>query len=175
MPFTRYFYIKKDTPADVDWKIKVKERGGAYQRELGGYTGYGEENWNDELLLLKPGEEKAGNLGIAETKFLMDSLVKDAKVRAVEGKDGTAVAVEETAELANDEVEVQKPLSRFTEADRTRDVHRLDRSLARTLYLLVQKENGGWGFPSAELVGRENLHQVRLSPSFLILANFLGC
>jgi len=158
MPFTRYFYIKKDTPADVDWKLKVKERAGAYQRELGQYTGYGEEDWNDELLLLKPGETKAGKLGIAETRYLMDSLVRDSKVRAVEGKDGTAVAVEETAEV--EEEEVAKPLSRFTEADKKRDVHRLDRSLARTLYLLVQRENGGWGLPSTEVIGRENIHQA---------------
>jgi large subunit ribosomal protein L46 len=51
MPFSRYFYFKKDTPADTDWKIKARERGGASQRELGGYQAYGEEAWNDELLV----------------------------------------------------------------------------------------------------------------------------
>ena len=33
LPFTRYFYFKKDTPADTDWKIKAKLRNGAASRE----------------------------------------------------------------------------------------------------------------------------------------------
>jgi len=167
MPFTRYFYFKKDTPADTDWKIKAKERNGTFARELGGYKAYGEEGWNDELLSTASaiGQEQGkemGKMGLSEPKWMIESLVKDAKVRAVEGKDGNAVAVEEGMEDAKDLV-VEKPLSRYSEADRTGDEKRLDRQMTRTLYLVVKK-GGHWMFPSGDLVGRENLHQVFIFP-----------
>lgn len=176
MPFTRYFYFKSDTPADTDWKIKARERNGAAARELGGYRAYGEEAWNDELLSKDAGAgaemeglQGGGKMGIAEPKYMIDSLVRDSKVRAVEGKDGTAVEVKEGDAVA-EEAKIERPLSRFTEADRKNDTTRLDRKLTQTLYLLVKKETGGWGFPSGELVGRENLHQVcLLSPSLFCL------
>lgn len=154
MPFTRYFYFKKDTPADTDWKIKAKERNGVAARELGGYDAYGEFGWNDEILI----KEKE----LVEPKYVIDTLVKDSKVRAVEGKDGMAVEVKEgeVPELGIGDNTVDRPLARFTEADKKRDTKRLDRALARTLYLVVKRKDGGWGFPSGELVGRENLHQV---------------
>ncbi len=164
MPFTRYFYFKSDTPADTDWKIKAKERNWAAARELGGYRAYGEEAWNDELLSKDAGAapetlQSIGKMGIAEPKYMIDSLVRDSKVRAVEGKDGAAVEVKEGDAVA-EEARIERPLSRFTEADKKNDVRRLDRKLTQTLYLLVKKETGGWGFPSGELEGRENLHQV---------------
>lgn len=162
MPFTRYFYFKKDTPADTDWKIKAKERNGVPARELGAYKAYGDESWNDELLSTDAeiGQEgkDMGKLGLSEPKWMMESLVRDAKVRAVEGKDGLAVAVEEGMEDAKDLV-VEKPLSRYSEADRMRNEKRLDRQMTRTLYLVV-KRGGHWMFPAGDLVGRENLHQV---------------
>lgn len=162
MPFTRYFYFKKNTPADTDWKIKARERNGVPARELGGYRAYGEEGWNDELLVadLQDGDGggKVGKMGIAEPKHVFESLVRDARVRAVEGKDGAAVEVQE-GDLVHGEG-VQRPLSRWTDADRSKDYRRLDRRLARTLYLVVKREGGGWGFPAGELVERENLHQV---------------
>ncbi|PBP27050.1 50S ribosomal subunit L30 [Diplocarpon rosae] len=167
MPFTPYFYFKSDTPADTDRKIKARERNGVAARELGGYRAYGDEAWNDELLSsdseAAPAEgERFGKMGMAEPKYVIERLVKDAKVRAVEGKDGAAVEVKEgeAAELGAGEVKVERPLSRFTQSDRVNDVKRLDRQLTRTLYLLVKSEDGGWGFPSGELVGRENLHQA---------------
>jgi large subunit ribosomal protein L46 len=171
MPFTRYFYFKKDTPADTDWKIKARERNGVAARELGGYRAYGEEAWNDELLVAdleqegKEGDGKArgvGRMGLAEPKHLVDSLVKEARVRAIEGKDGAAVEVQEGDVVHVDTVD--RPLKRWTDADRTGDMKRLDRQLARTLYLVVKREEGGWGFPAGELVGRENLHQVCYLP-----------
>lgn len=154
MPFTRYFYFKKDTPADTDWKIKAKERNGVAARELGGYNAYSKEGWNDEILL----KEK----DLVEPKYVIDTLVKDSKVRAVEGKDGMAVEVKEgeVPELGIGDTTVDGPLSRFTEADKKRDFKRLDRALSRTLYLLVKRKESGWGFPSGELDGRENLHNV---------------
>lgn len=150
MPFSRYFYFKKDTPADHDWKLKAKDRGGAPARELGGYNPYGELGWNDELLV---GDQ------MSETGYMVDSLVKDAEVRAVEGKDGKPIEAKEGSEEGG---KVEKPLGVLTEADKTMDVRRLDRELARTLYFVVQRKNGGWGFPAGELIGRENLHQVGL-------------
>jgi large subunit ribosomal protein L46 len=160
LPFTRYFYFKKDTPADTDWKIKARERNGAPARELGGYRAYGDEAWNDELLVADLEKEGGGKgMGIAEPKYMMEALVRDARVRAVEGKDGTAMEVKEGEAVGADN-EVERPLGRWTDADRKGDVRRLDRRLERTLYLVVKREEGGWGFPAGELVGRENLHQV---------------
>ncbi|PVH74188.1 hypothetical protein DL98DRAFT_500111 [Cadophora sp. DSE1049] len=168
MPYARYFYFKKDTPADTDRKIKERERNWAAARELGGYRAFGKEAWNDELL---SGETDAagdaaktfGKMGIAEPKYIIESLVKDARVRAVEGKDGAAVEVKEgegEVELGAGEGKVEKPLSRVTESDRKGDVRRLDRQLTRTLYLLVKPEKGSWRFPQGVLEGRENLHQA---------------
>ncbi|KAE9367340.1 hypothetical protein N431DRAFT_382971 [Stipitochalara longipes BDJ] len=163
LPFTRYFYFKKGTPADTDYKIKARERNGVAARELGGYRAYGEEGWNDELLvseLQREGEvEGLGKMGIAEPKHMIESLIKEARVRAVEGKDGAAVEVQEGDVVHVDKV-LERPLKRYTDADRKGEFTRLDRQLARTLYLLVKKEGGGWGFPAGELVGRENLHQA---------------
>jgi large subunit ribosomal protein L46 len=140
MPFTRYFYFKKDTPADNDWKRKAVERNGSAARELGGYQPYGKLGWNDEVLV---GDN------ISEPQVMVETLVKDAVMR-VEGEE----------ELETMEANVERPLERWTEADKMRDMKRLDRKLARTLYLLVKAENGKWTLPSGTLVGRENLHQV---------------
>jgi large subunit ribosomal protein L46 len=143
MPFTRYFYHKKDTPADTDWKRKAKDRNNAAARELGGYQAYGEFGWNDELLV---GDK------ITEPTSIVDLLTKDA-----------VMSVDEDAKEASKEdleAAVDKPFPRHTEADDTKDTKRLDRKLARTLYLCVQREKSGWGFPAGTLVGRENLHQV---------------
>ncbi|RAL60556.1 hypothetical protein DID88_009752 [Monilinia fructigena] len=51
LPFTRYFYHKKDQPADIEWKARVKERNGVAARDIGGYRAYGEEGWNDEVVI----------------------------------------------------------------------------------------------------------------------------
>ncbi|KAG9237197.1 putative 54S ribosomal protein L17, mitochondrial [Amylocarpus encephaloides] len=150
MPFSRYFYFKKDTPADADWKLKAKDRGGAVARDLGGYSAYDSLSWNDELLV--------GDM-LSEPSTTVDLLVKDSIVRAVEGKDGVAVEVA-PGEAHEDETKVEQPLERVTNADQTKDLTRLDRELDRTLYLVVQRDSKGWGFPAGEVVGRENLHQA---------------
>ncbi|KAI9047877.1 hypothetical protein LZ554_007679 [Drepanopeziza brunnea f. sp. 'monogermtubi'] len=166
MPFQPYFYFKSDTPADTDRKIKARERNGAAARELGGYRAYGDQAWNDELLSSEssaaPDIEGLGKLGLAEPKHIVESLIKDARVRAVEGKDGAAVEVKEgeERELAAGEIKVERPLARRTESDQMKDKTRLDRALDRTLYLLVQQSHGLWGFPVGGLEGRENLHQA---------------
>ncbi|KAG4430899.1 hypothetical protein IFR05_013611 [Cadophora sp. M221] len=168
MPYARYFYFKKDTPADTDRKIKERERNWAAARELGGYRAFGDEAWNDELLSEETsaaGEaaKAFGKMGMAEPKYLIDTLVKDSRVRAVEGKDGAAVEVKEgegEAEMGAGDSKIEKPLSRFTESDKKNDVKRLDRQLTRTLYLLVKPAKGSWMFPQGNLEGKENLHQA---------------
>lgn len=143
MPFTRYFYFKKDTPADTDWKLKAKQRNGSAARELGGYQAYGEWGWNDELLV----DDKTST-----QEALVESLVLDAIPSPIEG------------ETVDEEALPERPLERATEADVKKDFKRLDRALDRTLYLVVKPEKGGWQFPSGTLEGRENLHQVRPNP-----------
>ena len=97
----------------------------------------------------------------SETSHLVESLVRDAQVRAVEGKDGKVVEAKESGDGEGGAIE--RPLSPWTEADKNKDVRRLDRKLARTLYLVVKREDGGgWGLPAGEVIGRENLHQVRI-------------
>lgn len=156
IPFSRYFYFKKDTPADADWKIKAKERNGAPAKELGGYNPYDrDEGWNDEILV-KEAE-------LAETDVLREKLLEDAKVRAVEGKEGEVEAEGDEGEKSLEVI----PEERRTASDRRNDLRKLDRELTRTLYLVVKRAGGGWGFPSAELVGRENLHQVCFPLLFL--------
>ncbi|KAH8595036.1 putative 54S ribosomal protein L17, mitochondrial [Bisporella sp. PMI_857] len=150
MPFTRYFYFKKDTPADTDWKIKAKERDYQPARELGGYNPYSDVGWNDELLV---GDK------LSETSTMVEALVRDSHVRAVEGKDGKAMVVE-GGEQELHEGKIEMPLERTTEADRKHDVKRLDRQLERTLYLVVKKPEGSWEFPHGPLEGRENLLQA---------------
>jgi hypothetical protein len=159
MPFTRYFYFKKDTPALADWKAKASERDWQPARELGGYNPYREDAWNDELLV---GDK------LSETTSMVDALVKESIPRVVDEKEkeeesegkGEGEKVGEKKE----EVVVVKPLPRITEADRTNDQTRLDRKLNRTLYLCVKRANGGWGLPAGAIEGRENLRDVRDLP-----------
>lgn len=143
MPFTRYFYHKVDSRQDVDWKKKVKERNGVASRDVGGYQAYAPEAWNDELLV-------GDNLSKPTT--VMKTLLKDAEVEITE--DGGA------SEMKKEQVE--KPMERYTEADKKRDYKRLDRKLARTLYLCVKMADGYWGFPQGPLVGREGIHNVSI-------------
>lgn len=141
LPFTRYFYFKKDTPADVAWKRKAAARGGSPARDLGGYNAYSATGWNDEVLV---GDEAS------RPEKVREALVRDAMDRGLSPEEAGA----------EDEEVVEQPLERATEADRKKDVRRLDRKLARTLYLVVRNGEGKWQFPAAPLEGRENLHQV---------------
>lgn len=141
MPFSRYFYFKKDTPADNAWKRKALTRNGSPARDLGGYNPYGEMGWNDELLV---GEK------IDTQKATREALVEDAVNRGLSAEEAGA----------EEEEVIERPLERKTEADVAKDVRRLDRKLSRTLYLVVKNKDGKWAFPAGELQGRENLHQV---------------
>ncbi|KAK2734858.1 54S ribosomal protein L17 mitochondrial [Onygenales sp. PD_40] len=146
LPFTRYFYFKRDTPGDVDWKRKVKERQ-TPSRDIGKYNAYGEEAWNDELLV---------GAVESEPEHQINALVKDA-----EGKGATEI---DEGEGKKDEV--PRPLPRVTEADLKGDQRSLDRLLDRTLYLLVKVkadkglkggQDGFWRFPHVKLQEKETL------------------
>jgi len=156
MPFSRYFYFKKDTPADTDWKIKAKERNYQPARELGGYNAYSDLGWNDELLV---GDK------LSEPSTMVEALVRDSQPRAVEGKDGKPMVVEGVESTLHDDNKIEMPLPRTTAADEKSDFTRLDRKLDETLYLCVSQKDEqtgkiSWWFPAGPLEGRENLHQV---------------
>ncbi|MCJ1368923.1 54S ribosomal protein L17 mitochondrial [Loxospora ochrophaea] len=139
LPFTRYFYYQKGTPGDVEWKRKIKDRQ-TPARDIGVYNAYNDEKWNDELLV---GAKES------ESEELVEALLKDTET-VVEGDEAQQGPVQKET--------VEKPLPRITEADKAGDLRSLNRSLARTLYLVVRGKEGRWGFPSAGLVGKESLH-----------------
>lgn len=140
LPFTRYFYYKKGTTADVEWKRKQKQRLTA-ARDIGVYRAHGKEGWNDELLV---GAQES------EPDHQREALLKDTESAGIEGAEESAKKVEPA----------ERPLSRVTEADKKNDQKSLNRMLQRTLYLLVKDPSGRWTFPQDRLIGRENLHNA---------------
>jgi large subunit ribosomal protein L46 len=145
LPFTRYFYFKKRTPADLEWKRKMKQRL-TPARDIGRYKGYGDEAWNDEVLV---GAKES------EFEYQVDRLLEDA------GTDGRELGEEEQKGMKKVEREVfDRPTPRRTEADEKNDTKSLNRALQRTLYLLVKNKDGLWQFPEDRL-NEENLHGVR--------------
>lgn len=151
LPFTRYFYFKKRTPADLEWKRKMKQRL-TPARDIGRYKGYGDEAWNDELLV-----------GAKESEFewQVERLIEDAEQ---DGKE--AGAAEQPGAKVIEREAVDRPMPRATEADKKGDVKSLNRALQRTLYLLVKNKEGKWQFPQDRLQD-EHLHGVSLSPCSL--------
>ena len=110
------------------------------------YSGYGEEAWNDELLV---GAKES------EPQEQIEALLKDAEQPTTEDEEGQTVKKEK----------VEKPMPRVTEADRMADLKSLNRALTRTLYLLVKSgDSDTWRFPSSNLIGGEDLHRVRSYP-----------
>ncbi|KAF2477376.1 uncharacterized protein BDR25DRAFT_274471 [Lindgomyces ingoldianus] len=163
LPFTRYFYFKKKTPADIEWKRKIKQRL-TPARDIGRYKGYGDEAWNDELLV---GAQES------DVQYQVERLLEDAEQPATEGEGeggngnspasnaetSTKSITDGSAQKVDHEL-VAKPMPRITEADRKGDVKSLDRLLQRTLYLLVKNREGQWMFPQDRLVGKESLHMA---------------
>ncbi|KAF4763518.1 hypothetical protein N7455_009602 [Penicillium solitum] len=136
LPFTKYFYFKRGTPADEDWKKKIQERRTA-ARDIGTYNAYDSDAWNDELLL---GAKES------EPEHQVEALVQDAE--------STANA---TSQDTSKKEEIPRPYPRITEADKKNDQKSLDRLLSRTLYLLVQSKEGHWKFPSSPVESGETL------------------
>lgn len=161
LPFSRYFYYKKGTPADVEWKRKAKNRKTA-ARDIGVYSGYGDEAWNDEVMV---GDETGS------TDAQREALIRDAEGReilaaeAVGDKEANKEAVTGDAKLGEGskkdlELQVQRPMPRVTEADKANDTLSLNRKLDQTLYLVVKDKDGRWRFPEDRLYAGENLLQV---------------
>lgn len=140
LPFTRYFYFKRGTPGDVEWRRKYKERQ-TPARDIGKYNAYSKDAWNDELLVGAPESEPAHQV---------DALIKDAE----------GLAVSESEDGSVKQAEVPKPLPRVSEADIKGDEKSLDRLLQRTIYLLVKDKQGRWTFPSTSIQEKENLRTV---------------
>ncbi|PYH96974.1 CAF1 family ribonuclease [Aspergillus ellipticus CBS 707.79] len=139
LPFTKYFYFKRGTPADEDWKRKIRERR-TPSRDIGNYDAYSPEAWNDELLVGSPEAEPAHQV---------EALVSDAES-----------TVNATSQDTSKKEEIPRPYSRVTEADSKGDLKSLNRALQRTLYLLVQSKEGYWKFPSSPVEVDETLRQA---------------
>ncbi|KAI2789479.1 hypothetical protein POX_d04970 [Penicillium oxalicum] len=139
LPFTKYFYFKRGTPADVDWKNKIKERR-TPARDVGNYNAYDSDAWNDELLL---GAKES------EPDHMVEALVHDAETTA-----------NATSQDTSKKEEIPRPFSRVTEADKKGDQRSLNRLLSRTLYLLVQSKEGYWKFPSMPIQKDETLREA---------------
>ncbi len=150
LPFTRYFYFKKGTPADLEWKRKMKDRRTA-ARDIGLYNAYRSEGWNDELLV---GAKES------EVEHVVDALITDAE--------STGSTEEQVGERKKDKVD--RPQPRQTDADRRGDLSSLNRRLDRTLYLLAEQPEGRWTLPSSDLRPRENLYQVRIGLWIIIFS-----
>ncbi|KAI0122116.1 39S mitochondrial ribosomal protein L46-domain-containing protein [Daldinia grandis] len=142
LPFRHTLFFKKDTAADLDWRIKFEERGQIAAKELGRYYAQGRNAWNDELLV---------GSTLSNEERIREILLKDAENRVTE--DGDKADPDEV-------LPVEQPMDRITEADKANDVRRLDRKLDRTLYLLVRASDGKWQFPSEDVPTDEHLHET---------------
>jgi large subunit ribosomal protein L46 len=143
-PFRRALYFRPDTAADLDWRIKVRERHGVPAKDIGRYNPRGRTAWNDEVLTGSP---------LASRETVFENLLADAETRVSE--DGEEITDEER-------VPVERPMPRRTEADEKNDVRRLDRALDHTLYLVVKGKDGQWGFPTGGVTTETALHEVSL-------------
>lgn len=163
LPFTRYFYYKKDTPADVEWKRKAKARKGTAARDVGVYNAYDKEGWNDEVLvgskLSEPSDVVEKLIRDAEGKDIVEAELQGDAEKGGQTLSGNAVVGEGTRKPAGESV-VERPLPRTTKEDEERNLQSLNRKLDRSLYLLVKNKDGAWRFPQDRVLGRESLHQV---------------
>ncbi|PKX99958.1 CAF1 family ribonuclease [Aspergillus campestris IBT 28561] len=136
LPFTKYFYFKRGTPADEDWKRKIKERH-TPARDIGNYNAYSPDAWNDELLV-----------GAAESDpaYQAEMLIRDAEE-----------TVNATSQDTSKREEIPRPYPRVTEADEKGDFRSLNRALQRTLYFVVRDKFGHWRFPRSPVEQDETL------------------
>lgn len=146
LPFTKYFYFKRGTPADEDWKRKILDRRTA-ARDIGKYNAYASDAWNDELLV---------DAREADPAHQVEMLVQDAEATA-----------NATSQDTSKKEEIPRPFPRVTEADKKGDEKSLDRLLPRTLYLLVQAKGGYWTLPNAPVEAGESLRLVSPAAPFL--------
>ncbi|KAJ4293996.1 hypothetical protein N0V90_007685 [Kalmusia sp. IMI 367209] len=149
LPFTRYFYYKDRTPADREWKRKIKQRL-TPARDIGRYKGYGDEAWNDEVLI-----------GAKESDFhwQVERLLEDAETTGTEDQPQQAGGEATSTQKKVEHEPVERPMARVTEADEKNDVKSLNRLLQRTLYLVVKNKDGQWMFPQDKL-NKETLKEA---------------
>ncbi|KAK5174685.1 uncharacterized protein LTR77_001767 [Saxophila tyrrhenica] len=165
IPFSRYFYYKKGTPGDAEWKRKRAVRKTA-ARDIGLYSGYGDEAWNDEVLIndetAEPGNQVEALIRDAEGKDIVESKpVGDPETGGEQVSGDEMMGEGVRKELSQQQqIAIERPAPRFTEADEKNDLRSLNRKLDRALYLLVQRKDGSWRFPQDRVYGRENLHQA---------------
>ncbi|KAF8545153.1 39S mitochondrial ribosomal protein L46-domain-containing protein, partial [Trichophaea hybrida] len=139
LPFTRYFYLKKGTPADAEWKRKQKAAGDKY-------TGFGPRSWADELLVGDESQKSEDN----GYRRLVETTITGEASNVEEGVEG-------------EEKKLDIPLPRISKADKEGDRKSLDRAMTRTLYLLVKSKDRSkhaWRFPQSPVMGRENLKEA---------------
>lgn len=116
-------------------------------RDIGNYSAYTKESWNDEVLV---GDKTA------RPQKIVELLVEE------EGRQSEFIGEDGDPKLAG--------LKRTTDADLGQNQKSLERSLSRTLYLLVrnkavakeQNATTSWRFPSGDVEGKEGLKEVRL-------------
>ncbi|KAK2031805.1 NUDIX domain-containing protein [Colletotrichum zoysiae] len=145
LPFITSVYFKPDTPALIDWNMKVKDRQGTVAKEIGVYNGKASRAWDDELMV--------GD-GLSNHDTTIDLLLKDSVMRV---SDDAEIIPEE------DRAPPEALAPRVSEADLKRDTTRLDRAMDRTVYLVVKKESkdgAKWEFPAAGMSTEENLHEA---------------
>jgi large subunit ribosomal protein L46 len=152
LPFTQYFYFKRGTPAFEHWRAKRRERNNTAARDIGNYNPYKPDGWNDEALV---GDD------VGEPDQVVKRLLED------EGKD--------VAESIDAETAAQSQLGglrRKTKADENNDQRSLERSLDRTLYLVVKKPSSGkaqrWEFPSGAIEAQEGVKEVCEAKQLLV-------
>lgn len=151
LPFSQYFYYRRNTPAFEHWRKFRRARAGTAARDVGAYSAYTEESWNDEVLV---GDETG------RPEKIVEALITE------EGRQGEFTGKGDPRFAG---------LRRTTEADASNDQRSLERRLQRTLYLLVKtkqakgqqvdedSEKWAWKFPSGSIVGFEGLKDVRFS------------
>lgn len=142
LPFTQYFYYKRGSPTFEHWRKHKAERLGTAARDIGKYSAWREDSWNDEVLV---GDDTAEASNIIEK--LVDEEGRGAEFAAESGLEQTA------------------GLKRMTDADKNNDLRSLERSLQRTLYLLVKEKlpegrNENWILPSGALTTKEGIAEV---------------
>lgn len=153
LPFTRWFYFKKRTLADEEWKRK--------QASADKYNAYGERQWADELLVgdNKHRSEDNGYQYLVDTTVTGEEealRIAGARMEAAKEAEAKGEPFEYPTEI------IAKPFPRVSKADLENDTKSLDRKMSRTLYLLVKKkrDDHAWRFPQSSLVENENLRKV---------------
>ncbi|KAF8423647.1 putative 54S ribosomal protein L17, mitochondrial [Tirmania nivea] len=142
LPFTRYFFFKKKSIAEAEYKKRQA-------RITDKYNPY-KEGWKDELMV---GDYRWKKEDFGYQEFMETTVSGDEVSETLEGD--VAGEVKKS---------VNRPMPRTTEADLKNDTKSLDRKLSRTLYLLVKKPQKGhaWKFPQADLIGQENLKEAAM-------------